>query len=382
MTLEAFQSGLSWSTILNKREAFREVFAGFDAEVVAAYDEGDVTRLMDEPRIVRNRLKIEATLTNARATLALREHEGLEAFVLVLRPRDAAGAGHDRGDDDDLGGVGRPVQGAEEEGLRLRRADHDVRDDGGAGDLRPAPAGLPQTGQGDHGGVSQPEPVPVKRRRHLMDPDAPRPGAASASASMSTGSVQRWVMSVLAVTTIGHLSAGLVVAAIFLDTTRPGAQVGVDVIAGLVGMLGVAAGFLIHQKSPFRPWLLLGLTRPWWGSTSSSSAVADVIRRRTRFHWAYDVLRVGVGCRGDVMRWQPFPWGEMTSCGAGVGRRGTSCGWCTRFHWAYDVLRGRGRVSRDVMRVAHPFQRAYDVLRGRAAGDASCGWRTRFHGGV
>ncbi|MBB6627314.1 DNA-3-methyladenine glycosylase I [Nocardioides sp. KIGAM211] len=86
LTLEAFQSGLSWSTILNKREAFREVFAGFDAETVGAYDEGDVARLMDEPRIVRNRLKIEATLTNARATVALREGEGLEAFVLSFRP--------------------------------------------------------------------------------------------------------------------------------------------------------------------------------------------------------------------------------------------------------------------------------------------------------
>ena len=65
LTLEAFQSGLSWSTILNKREAFREVFAGFDADAVAGYDEGDVARLMDEPRIVRNRRKIEAAVTNA-----------------------------------------------------------------------------------------------------------------------------------------------------------------------------------------------------------------------------------------------------------------------------------------------------------------------------
>lgn len=94
------------------------------------------------------------------------------------------------------------------------------------------------------------------RRRHLMDPANPRRAAAS---SMSMGSVQRWVMSVLAVTTIGHLSAGLVVAAVFLDTTRPGAQVGVDIIAGVVGVLGVAAGFVIHQKRPLTPWLLLGL---------------------------------------------------------------------------------------------------------------------------
>lgn len=86
LTLEAFQSGLSWSTILNKRPAFREVFHGFDADAVAAFDEADVERLMQEPRIVRNRLKIEATLTNARATVALREAGGLEDFVLSFAP--------------------------------------------------------------------------------------------------------------------------------------------------------------------------------------------------------------------------------------------------------------------------------------------------------
>jgi len=86
LTLEAFQSGLSWSTILHKREAFREVFAGFDAEVVAAYDDEDAARLMADARIVRNRLKIAAAITNARATVALREQEGLEALVLSFRP--------------------------------------------------------------------------------------------------------------------------------------------------------------------------------------------------------------------------------------------------------------------------------------------------------
>ncbi|MEO5852682.1 MAG: DNA-3-methyladenine glycosylase I [Nocardioides sp.] len=86
LTLEAFQSGLSWLTILNKREAFREVFAGFDAEVVAAYDDADVARLMEEVRIVRNRRKIEAAVTNARETLALRDDGGLEAFVLGFTP--------------------------------------------------------------------------------------------------------------------------------------------------------------------------------------------------------------------------------------------------------------------------------------------------------
>ncbi|CAN5596847.1 DNA-3-methyladenine glycosylase I [soil metagenome] len=86
LTLEAFQSGLSWSTILNKRAAFREVFHGFDAEAVADFGDADQARLMDDARIVRNRLKIAAAVTNARATVALREAGGLEAFVLSFAP--------------------------------------------------------------------------------------------------------------------------------------------------------------------------------------------------------------------------------------------------------------------------------------------------------
>jgi len=88
LTLEAFQSGLSWLTILNKREAFREVFAGFDADVVAAYDDADFDRLMGDPRIVRNRLKVRAAITNAGATVALRERGGLEEFVRSFAPAD------------------------------------------------------------------------------------------------------------------------------------------------------------------------------------------------------------------------------------------------------------------------------------------------------
>ncbi|GAA4683764.1 DNA-3-methyladenine glycosylase I [Nocardioides nanhaiensis] len=86
LTLEAFQSGLSWATILHKRPAFREVFAGFDAEVVAGFDDADRARLMGDARIVRNRAKIEAAVTNARATLALREHGGLEQLVVGFAP--------------------------------------------------------------------------------------------------------------------------------------------------------------------------------------------------------------------------------------------------------------------------------------------------------
>jgi DNA-3-methyladenine glycosylase I len=89
LTLEAFQSGLSWSTILTKREAFREVFCGFDAEQVAAFDDVDQARLMGDARIVRNRLKVAAAVTNARATVALREQEGLEALVLSFAPEVA-----------------------------------------------------------------------------------------------------------------------------------------------------------------------------------------------------------------------------------------------------------------------------------------------------
>ncbi len=86
LTLEAFQSGLSWSTILHKREAFRAAFAGFEADRVAAYDEHDVERLMVNVGIVRNRRKIAAAVTNAQATVDLRRAEGLEALVLSFAP--------------------------------------------------------------------------------------------------------------------------------------------------------------------------------------------------------------------------------------------------------------------------------------------------------
>jgi DNA-3-methyladenine glycosylase I len=71
MTLEAFQSGLSWLTILRKRSAFRSAFANFDIETVASYDERDVARLLGDAGIVRNRAKIEAAIANARAALEL-----------------------------------------------------------------------------------------------------------------------------------------------------------------------------------------------------------------------------------------------------------------------------------------------------------------------
>jgi DNA-3-methyladenine glycosylase I len=73
LCLEAFQSGLSWLTILRKREAFRAAFAGFDPEAVAAFGADDVARLLLDAAIVRNRAKIEATIANARATVDLHD---------------------------------------------------------------------------------------------------------------------------------------------------------------------------------------------------------------------------------------------------------------------------------------------------------------------
>lgn len=101
--------------------------------------------------------------------------------------------------------------------------------------------------------------APRKRRKHLMDPSAPpRPRNIEAE-KRSLSRVQRTVMSALVVTTILHLSMGLVLAAMFLDTPRPGARIGLNVIAAAFGVLAIAAGLAIHRKNVVSPWLLLGL---------------------------------------------------------------------------------------------------------------------------
>jgi DNA-3-methyladenine glycosylase I len=91
LCLEGFQSGLSWLTILRKREAFREAFAGFDPERVARFGESDLVRLLADAGIVRHRGKIEAAISNARATIALRE-AGTPLPELVWAHRTAPGA--------------------------------------------------------------------------------------------------------------------------------------------------------------------------------------------------------------------------------------------------------------------------------------------------
>ena len=88
LSLEAFQSGLSWATILRKRENFRAAFAAFDPEVVATFGPDDRTRLLADAGIVRNRLKVDATIQNAKATLELRAVGGLAAFIWSFQPED------------------------------------------------------------------------------------------------------------------------------------------------------------------------------------------------------------------------------------------------------------------------------------------------------
>jgi DNA-3-methyladenine glycosylase I len=94
MTLEAFQSGLAWITILRKREGFRAAFAGFDPERVARFGEDDVARLLADVGIVRNRAKIEAAISNARvvADLGPAYADLVWSYARPDRPRPAAGA--------------------------------------------------------------------------------------------------------------------------------------------------------------------------------------------------------------------------------------------------------------------------------------------------
>ena len=128
LSLEGFQAGLSWITILRKRPRFREVFAGFDPAAVAAFGEDDIARLMADAGIIRNRAKIEATISNARLVVDMEDGE-LDACCGRSHRRPGAAAGilrrHPRRDP----GVRGDEQGAAQARLPLRRADDDVRAD-------------------------------------------------------------------------------------------------------------------------------------------------------------------------------------------------------------------------------------------------------------
>jgi hypothetical protein len=94
-----------------------------------------------------------------------------------------------------------------------------------------------------------------------MDPDNPTREVVRSPGSgpMHLEPVQKWVLSVLAATTIVHLAAGLVIAAIYVDATRTGAQAGLNILAGAFGVIAVVVFRAIHQKPALSPWLLLGL---------------------------------------------------------------------------------------------------------------------------
>jgi len=88
MSLEGFQAGLSWATILRKRPAFRAAFDDFDSDTIAEYGDQDVERLLADTGIVRNRQKIVAAIGNARATIELRQEMGLSELIWSFRPEN------------------------------------------------------------------------------------------------------------------------------------------------------------------------------------------------------------------------------------------------------------------------------------------------------
>ena len=92
--------------------------------------------------------------------------------------------------------------------------------------------------------------------RHLIDLENPRPRRRD---PMSLGEVQKWVLSVLATTTILHFSGGLVLGAMYVDDSALDARIGLNVLAGVVGVIAVLTGRVIHRANPFTPWLLAGL---------------------------------------------------------------------------------------------------------------------------
>ena len=145
VSLEAFQSGLAWITILRKRPAFRAAFAGFDPERVAGFTADDVALLLADAGIVRNRAKIEATIANARAVLGLwKRGETLSGLFWAHAP--AVGAERrplSWADVPTQRRVPRAGEGAQGRRLPVRRADHRVRVHAGVRPGRRPPGQLP-----------------------------------------------------------------------------------------------------------------------------------------------------------------------------------------------------------------------------------------------
>ena len=135
--LEGFQSGLSWRTILAKRENFRKAFKGFDFKKVAKFTEKDVERLLQDEGIIRHRGKIEATINNAQRAIEMVKQEGSIAAYFWAHEPDPADLGRATVRID-VRGIGCRFQGPQETRLEIRRADHGLFVHAGDGaDQRP-----------------------------------------------------------------------------------------------------------------------------------------------------------------------------------------------------------------------------------------------------
>ena len=143
ISLEAFQSGLSWLTVLRKRPAFRAAFDDFDPEILAGYTGEDVERLMSDGTIIRNRAKIEAACTNARAVLGLREHEGLDELIWSHKPDEAPVPPRRLRGSHKHARLEGTSSGPAPPRLPVRRPDHRLRSDGSRRYGRHAPDRVP-----------------------------------------------------------------------------------------------------------------------------------------------------------------------------------------------------------------------------------------------
>ena len=166
LVLEGAQAGLSWLTILKKRDAYRKAFDGFDPRKVARYDAKKVARLLADDGIIRNRLKIEAAITNAHAFLAVqREFGSFDAYVWRFvggKPIQQPPAEREGGAGA-LGGVGRDERGTAEEGIPFRRLDDLLRVHAGGGHGQRPPGHLLSVPRGSWRRVSF---VPCARREN------------------------------------------------------------------------------------------------------------------------------------------------------------------------------------------------------------------------
>lgn len=143
LCLEAFQSGLSWLTILRRREGFRSAFAGFKIPAVAEFTDADKERLLADAGIIRNRAKIEATLANAKVLVSwAAKRAGRGDLVPRPRPGRPPGAAHHRRHPRGHPRVHRTGQGPQEARAALRRTHHGLRADAGVRPGRRPPGRL------------------------------------------------------------------------------------------------------------------------------------------------------------------------------------------------------------------------------------------------